>query len=316
MTREGDAQEDREEHDDWDDIDEDPPAPAPSHPPTAADDVDDTPSSSSSTRSSSPPRKRRRETSITDFEGHKPQKGCHRRRRLKRKEIIAQGGRVPRASVSLPHVASSTPIPTQLDAVDLPSAHGAYAGRLEDKKTEKVGAKKARSLTELIAKGFRILHWDGKYVPHLSLHPFGLTAPRTTHPLVDINGRIFAVLVSPPSKNDYMGSVGAAYNAIRQEGAAAGFPTSMLKHRRGLFAAMNVGLTYGKGCSFPTWLDNGKYNGLTERLLADEHIQRMAKFADSTSASVVALLACSFPHFLRFFCFMGAPPIRTLPRQQ
>jgi hypothetical protein len=40
-------------------------------------------------------------------------------------------------------------------------AHGAYAGRVEDKKAEKYGSKKPRSLTELIARGFQLIKWKG-----------------------------------------------------------------------------------------------------------------------------------------------------------
>jgi hypothetical protein len=45
--------------------------------------------------------------------------------------------------------------------VTLPTAHGAYAGKIEDKKTEKRGSKTPRSLTELIATGFQLIKWNG-----------------------------------------------------------------------------------------------------------------------------------------------------------
>jgi hypothetical protein len=53
----------------------------------------------------------------------------------------------------------------------------------------------------------------------------------------------------------------------------------MRQHRRGLFAAINVGLSYGKGQSTPTWLHNNAYEGLVARLLANEHLNRLATFA-------------------------------------
>jgi hypothetical protein len=63
------------------------------------------------------------------------------------------------------------------------------------------------------------------------------------------------------------------------EGTAAKFPADMRKHRRGLFAAINVGLTFGMGQTIPTWLLPVNYAALAERLLANEHIDRMATFA-------------------------------------
>ncbi|KAJ7805372.1 hypothetical protein B0H14DRAFT_2190781, partial [Mycena olivaceomarginata] len=153
-------------------------------------------------------------------------------------------------------------IPTNLDAATLPTTHGAYAGKVEDKK-EKYGGKRPHSLTKLIAMGFQLIRWNG-YDPH---------------PLVDLHGRVFAVLVGQPCKHEYQASVHAAYDRITAEGIAAGFPAHMRKHRRGLFAVINVGLTYGKGCAAPSWLNNKEYSPLAERLLADPHINRMANFA-------------------------------------
>jgi hypothetical protein len=73
------------------------------------------------------------------------------------------------------------------------------------------------------------------------------------------------------------------------EGTAAQFPADMRKHRRGLFAAINVGLTYGPGQTIPTWLLPGKCASMTERLLRNEHIDRMATFASCAYLFYVCL---------------------------
>ncbi|KAJ6569308.1 hypothetical protein B0H19DRAFT_939373, partial [Mycena capillaripes] len=99
-------------------------------------------------------------------------------------------------------------------------------------------------------------------------------------PLVDVHGRIFAVLVGQPRSEEYTASVQAAYDAITQEGINARFPAWMCKHRHGLFAAMNVGLSYGKGQTTPSWLRTD-YNDLANRLLANSHIGCMATFASA-----------------------------------
>jgi hypothetical protein len=107
-----------------------------------------------------PPAKHRRPTTIHDFNAHKPQKGSHRHRTLKRKDKITEQGRVPRAAVARDDVQTAEPIPTRFDASTLPTAHGAYAGKVEGK-TEKYGSKKPCSLTELIAMGFQLVKWNG-----------------------------------------------------------------------------------------------------------------------------------------------------------
>jgi NAD dependent epimerase/dehydratase family enzyme len=53
----------------------------------------------------------------------------------------------------------------------------------------------------------------------------------------------------------------------------------MRYYRRGLFAAINVGLAYGKGQKIPTWLDNKEYASVVDRLLHNSDITRLAKFA-------------------------------------
>ncbi|KAJ7857095.1 hypothetical protein B0H14DRAFT_2352389 [Mycena olivaceomarginata] len=103
-------------------------------------------------------------------------------------------------------------------------------------------------------------------------------------PLIDSKGRIFAVLAGQPRDPSYKTSVAAAFGAIMQEGTAARFPAIMRKHRRGLFAVINVGLTFGKGAKVPSWLMPTDYTAMTERLLANEHIARMATFASSAFA--------------------------------
>ncbi|KAJ7726080.1 hypothetical protein B0H14DRAFT_3620326 [Mycena olivaceomarginata] len=126
--------------------------------------------------------------------------------------------------------------------------------------------------------GFQLIKWNGY----------------DAHPLVDIHGRIFAVLVSQPRKQKYQVSVHAAYDTITNEGIATGFPAYIRKHRRGLFAAINVGLTYGMSCTIPCWLNNKKYTPPAERLLADPHINRMANFASGVFASWAP---CLYEHY-------------------
>ncbi|KAJ6467411.1 hypothetical protein C8R45DRAFT_783198, partial [Mycena sanguinolenta] len=150
------------------------------------------------------------------------------------------------------------------NADSLPTAQGAYGGKVESK-AEKYGSKRRRSLAELLGLGLQLVPWDG-------ISPI---------PLVDKVGRIFAVLAGQPTAHRYAESVRAAFEFIKSEGNQVHFPPSMLRHRRGLFAVINVGLTYGKGQSKPTWLDTQGYSQLGQSLLANEHINRMAVFASS-----------------------------------
>ncbi|KAJ7233283.1 hypothetical protein B0H12DRAFT_1028599 [Mycena haematopus] len=137
---------------------------------------------------------------------------------------------------------------------------------------------------DLLGLGLRLVVWDGKcalvFPPLNGTLPF----PRTSRPLVDAQGRILAVLVGQPDDDGYRTAVRRAFDFISSEGCGARFPASMRHHRRGLFAAINIGLTHGKGQLAPTWMDNGVYTPLVARLLANQDIIRMANFASAAFA--------------------------------
>ncbi|KAJ7838326.1 hypothetical protein B0H14DRAFT_2361731 [Mycena olivaceomarginata] len=148
----------------------------------------------------------------------------------------------------------------------LPTAHGAYPAKVENK-SEKHGAGRWCSLAELIAVGFQLIPWDGVHAC----------------PLVDAEGRIFLVLVGQPDRPSYRTAAAAAYDFIKTHGQAAAFPAEMCHHHCGLFAAINVGLTFGKGQTLPTWLDSKQYTGLTDQLLTNKDITRMATLPSTAS---------------------------------
>ncbi|KAJ7781734.1 hypothetical protein DFH07DRAFT_764761 [Mycena maculata] len=265
VAAESNDQEDREPDDDINDINvEWPPNPDTSiddqwPPPDPLNDVDDPPPPP-------PAPKRRRSPSFDDLLATgKPQTGNHRRRAAKRAKGIESKGYEARASTICDHILPAKPVPAPaFDAADLPAAQGAYGAKVESKQ-EKYGHKKRRTLAELIGLGFQVIHWNGI----------------DARPLMDSTGRIFAVLAGQPTKDRYHEAVNRAYDFIKTQGTASCFPAAMRRHRRGLFAAINVGLTYGKGQTDPTWLDNKQYTSLAERLLANTDIIRMANFASA-----------------------------------
>ncbi|KAJ7803081.1 hypothetical protein B0H14DRAFT_3487824 [Mycena olivaceomarginata] len=245
-------QEDEEPHDHLDDIDEE-------WLPNPLNEVDDLPLLSCS-------RKRPASPTFDDLLATgQPHKGCHRRRAAKHMRSIQEEGYVPHASIVAEHVKPAVPLHMpSLDAIALPATHSVYAGRVEDK-DEKYGAKKRRSLAELISLGFQLVRWDGI----------------TARPLVDNAGRIFAVLAGQPDNDRWRRAVSRAYGFIKAEGMGADFPAAMRKHRRGLFAAINIGLGYGKGQRLPTWMDNKQHTPMVNRLLAHPDVNRLANFASS-----------------------------------
>ncbi|KAJ7770870.1 hypothetical protein DFH07DRAFT_953867 [Mycena maculata] len=187
------------------------------------------------------------------------------RRKSKRQKIKQASSHVPAASTIHKHVQPAIPLDTGLDTSTLPSAHGAYSAKLKGPAEERHGSKVRCSLANLLGLGFRLVEWDGI----------------TPQPLVDSQGRVIAVLAGQPRKDSYRDAVACAYRAICDACSEAQFPPSMRQHRRGLFAAINVGLSYGKGQTKPCWLHNKEYASVVDRLLANEDIGRLAGFADA-----------------------------------
>ncbi|KAJ7818846.1 hypothetical protein B0H14DRAFT_2372927 [Mycena olivaceomarginata] len=176
-------------------------------------------------------------------------------------------GHVPAASTVSAHVERAVPLATGLTTSTLPAASGAYAAKAEDK-GERYGSKVKCSLANVQGLGLQLVKWDGF----------------TPRPLIDANGRIIAVLAGQPHTDAYRLAVERAFQTISDAAVEARFPASMRRHRRGLFAAMNVGLSYGKGQTTPCWLNNKEYTGIADSLLEDQDIGCMAGFADAVFA--------------------------------
>ncbi|KAJ7809281.1 hypothetical protein B0H14DRAFT_2379835, partial [Mycena olivaceomarginata] len=98
-------------------------------------------------------------------------------------------------------------------------------------------------------------------------------------PLLDSEGRIFLIIAGQPRDEKYRTTVSRAFVFLNKEGDETAFSADMCCHQRGLFAAVTVGLIFGKGKMAPTWLQNKSYPGLTDRLLHNPDIVCMADFA-------------------------------------
>ncbi|KAJ7756733.1 hypothetical protein B0H14DRAFT_3512063 [Mycena olivaceomarginata] len=280
-------QEDHEDGGNFDDIDDEWPPHAvdsggidnawPTSQPWAPDDVDgDSPTPATSKRHSHPPYpeihhvpppdysvgyppplKKRRHSSPNLAQvlatASEPQTGAHQHRSFKGQNLaqaMSSGKSATKAANR--HCAATSPmlLPSKrmcavplaagFDTSSLPTASGAYSAKVKNKR-ERYGSKVRRSLTNLLGLGFQL----------------------------------YAASASRQAQTDHRRPrwATAAFNTIHDAGLEARFPVAMQKHRRGLFAAINVGLSYGKGQKTPCWLSNKEYSTLTDGLLANLEIQ-------------------------------------------
>ncbi|KAJ7192618.1 hypothetical protein GGX14DRAFT_379917 [Mycena pura] len=194
-----------------------------------------------------------------------PKRNHHRH--AKRRDKRNTAPQTPRPATLRDCVSDGVAIHATLDAFTLPTTHGAYAAKAEDSRS-KYGHKKRRTLSELIALGFRVVKWDGI----------------EARPIVDAHDRVIAVLAGRPRDPTYVQAVSDVFNAMLLERKNAHFPGSLNKHRRGSFPALNAGLSYSKGQRVPSRLDGGEYALLLQRLLGDPNVNRMAVYASAAFA--------------------------------
>ncbi|TFK63313.1 hypothetical protein BDN72DRAFT_776013 [Pluteus cervinus] len=105
-----------------------------------------------------------------------------------------------------------------------------------------------------------------------------------SRPIVDKNDRVVAVLVSKLQDPGYTASCKRVEALMGREGGAAKFTVQDTVHKRGLFPAVNAGITHGQGGGSPVNLKSDHAETLN-RLLQDVDVQRLASAADSGFAS-------------------------------
>ncbi|TFK61426.1 hypothetical protein BDN72DRAFT_936115, partial [Pluteus cervinus] len=118
---------------------------------------------------------------------------------------------------------------------------------------------------ELERKGFARITWDGK----------------TPRPILDGDGRVFAVLVGQPDNPNFATSCDRVLSLMLQEGETVEFLRKDKRHRRGNFPAVNVGVMHGKGTQHPINISTAPYASTIQRLLENPDVQRLAAFSSA-----------------------------------
>ncbi|KAF8075917.1 hypothetical protein FPV67DRAFT_1444720 [Lyophyllum atratum] len=180
------------------------------------------------------------------------------------------------------HVKAAKSYNTDLHIKELPATSCGYAAQ---NKSSDEGIY-FRSLKGVLDLGYRLIEWDGMYTSSVTLlqHMAHCFLYRTAMPLVCSEGRIFVVLAGQMADDPmYAKSCELAYEAMLYEGQEAHFTAAELNHHCGDFSAVNVGITMGLGATYPTNLGVGTHADMLKHLLANEHIIRLANFADSAS---------------------------------
>jgi hypothetical protein len=91
--------------------------------------------------------------------------------------------------------------------------------------------------------------------------------------------RVFAACIAKPEHEDFTGILTGAYQAIDDALKTTRFKENELHHRRGDFAQVTTGVSYGVGRKAATNLKHKGHDKIIAEILKDKNIQRLAQFS-------------------------------------
>ncbi|RDB23198.1 hypothetical protein Hypma_009706 [Hypsizygus marmoreus] len=162
----------------------------------------------------------------------------------------------------------SEPIDTPLIAHDVPVASTGFIGQ--------AGAfpKKEYVLDDLVGPastfGIQLVKWDG----HSAI------------PIVDSAGRVIALLAGHPDDASWPKVAAEAASKIESTRGRCWFPKKRRRHRRGRFAVLSFGVSFGGGQTRPCNLKNSKRNRkVLDELISHDAFKRLAGFGSAAFAT-------------------------------
>lgn len=125
------------------------------------------------------------------------------------------------------------------------------------------------ALVELVEEGFQVIEWDGI----------------TPTAILDSKRRIVAMLTGRPMDTDWDNVIKQAVEALEEAGRSVRWTWEDINHRRGFFAALTTGVSYGGGQTIPANLRNSKSRQKTiDGLLRHPSFLRIAGWGSSQFA--------------------------------
>ncbi|KAI9069582.1 hypothetical protein FKP32DRAFT_1671248 [Trametes sanguinea] len=186
--------------------------------------------------------------------------------------LAEDGARLVKDDNSPPNPSTESPVPIEtplsLAMDDVEVAKTGFIGRIHKQTSED---RTRYSKHDLLEEGFEYVAWDG----------------RLSRPILDKSGRVFAVLAGRPQDPGW-DSINANLQDIFENARDAySLETKQLTHRRGNYAAVGVGISYGGGQQRASNLSQSTHNqAVTDLLLRHTGVRRVANFANTLCSSL------------------------------
>ncbi|PPR06008.1 hypothetical protein CVT24_004720 [Panaeolus cyanescens] len=172
-------------------------------------------------------------------------------------------GHLPSLSAIQNHIGSANPVLVEANLPSLPFARCGFQAV-----NEPVDQKDICTLEMLTNDGYQVIEYK----------------QGTSQPIVDsTTGKVFGVVVGALEDPTYHQSAEKAFEFLDEISKDVQFDAKETKHRRGDFAAVTYGVSYGQGSQEPHWL-RCPHDELMQKVFSNEHIKRLATFASYTFA--------------------------------
>lgn len=176
--------------------------------------------------------------------------------RRQAKRIAARGdpfsAKVKQSASKYIAMAASQALHSSLNARTLPIATGGFVGVDQDV------LKEVPSVEELKLRGYKYYAWDGVYVSVFVLEEPGCSCSRTgkRKPFVvlDRDNRVVALFAGQPNDPDWAAVASEASRAMTAAAQRCSFKKGDRDHRRGMFATLALGISFGGGRTVRTVL--------------------------------------------------------------
>jgi hypothetical protein len=177
------------------------------------------------------------------------------------------------------HVKPSVPLKIETNFKEAKVASTGYTGLDDNIRTGTDVPLKGLLDGTHVGRKFDLQKWDGKYVFVFIQKRFYGDATRSSIPITDSEGLVFAILACMPKDDAWNGHMRDGAEALETARHDCDLDPEDAYHRRGNYLNLRTGVSMGGGQTCPTAANNSdRNNEILDRLNSMECFQNLAKF--------------------------------------
>ena len=210
-----------------------------------------------------------------------------RNRRTREKEEAIFSGYEARPDINKKFLENPTTVQTRISMQGCKAASSGYIGIKGN-----IPSSQVHELRDLVGETskfhFKLQEWDGQLsISSCSLNLFLTNFLRTSMAILDLEGRLVAILAGCPADKSWQEVIRQATKALENARRGCRMKEEEGEHRRGKFFTLRCGVSYGGGQRTPMNID--AKSARNKKILADlngsQAFQRISGFTNSKSSA-------------------------------